>query len=146
MEISALVHLPTRLFYFCLALAQSPSAVSISRCEHLFYSGFVSHGRGMHPDVRLEVRLNGAAIRLAHEDAPVREAVAQLEALAGGRADLLAAAAGSILGGYLNRPGSTHPQAVYSVALLVLAGADVDLIVEHVDRARTRSRDGYQPR
>jgi hypothetical protein len=100
----------------------------------------------MHPDVRLEVALNGSATRLAHGDAPMRKAVEQLEALAGGRADLLAAAAGSILGGYLSRPGSTHPQAVYSVALLVLAGADVDLIVEHVDRARTRSEDGFQPR
>jgi hypothetical protein len=37
--------------------------------------------------------------------------------------------------GYLSRQGSTHPQSVYAVALLVLAGADVDLIVEHVDRA-----------
>jgi hypothetical protein len=76
----------------------------------------------------------------------MREAVAQLEAMAGGRVDLLAAAAGSILGGYLSRPGSTHPQTVYSVALLVLAGADVDLIVEHVDRARERSMDGYSAR
>ena len=32
------------------------------------------------------------------------------------------------------------------VALLVLAGADVDLIVEHVDRARGMSADGFQPR
>lgn len=32
------------------------------------------------------------------------------------------------------------------VALLVLAGADVDRIVEHVDRARWRSEDGYRPR
>ena len=100
----------------------------------------------MPPDVRLEVALNGAATRLALDDAPMREAVAQLEAMAGGRADLLAATAGSILGGYLSRPGSTHPQALSSVALLVLAGADVDLIVEHVDRARERSVDGYQRR
>ena len=100
----------------------------------------------MHPDVRLEVALNGAATRLAHTDVPLREAVAKLETMADGRADLLAAAAGSILGGYLSRPGSTHPQALYSVALLVLAGADVNLIVEHVDKARDRSRDGYQRR
>jgi hypothetical protein len=33
----------------------------------------------------------------------------------------------------LRPPGSTHPQALYAVALLVLAGADVDCIVEHVD-------------
>ena len=72
----------------------------------------------------------------------MREAGAQLEAMADGRADLLAAAAGSILGGYLSRPGSTHPQALYAAALLVLAGADVDRIVEHVDRARRLSADG----
>jgi hypothetical protein len=51
-------------------------------------------------------------------------------------ADLLAAAPGTILGSYLSSPGTTHPNAVYAVALLVLVGADVDLIVEHVDRAR----------
>ena len=106
----------------------------------------MSQGRGKHPDVRLEAALNGAATRLAHVDAPMSEAVAQLDEMASGRADLLAAAAGSILGGYLSRPGSTHSQALYAVALLVLAGADVDLIVERVDRARRRSEDGYQPR
>jgi hypothetical protein len=63
-----------------------------------------------------------------------------------GRADLLAAAAGSILGGYLSKPGMSHPQAVYAVALLVLAGADVDVIVEHVDRARARAQDGNRRR
>ena len=100
----------------------------------------------MHPDVRLEVALNGAATRLANADTPMREAVAELKLMAGGRTDLVAAAAGSILGSYLSRPGSTHPQAVYSVALLVLAGADVDLIVRHVDHARRRSNDAYRPR
>ena len=100
----------------------------------------------MHPDVRLEVALNGAATRLAHDDMPMREAVGQLETMANGRADLLAGAAGQILGSYLSRPGSTHPQMIYAVALLVLAGADVDLIVEHVDRAREMSQDGYRAR
>ncbi|MEA2489633.1 MAG: hypothetical protein QOH21_1425 [Acidobacteriota bacterium] len=100
----------------------------------------------MHPDVRLEVRLNGAATRLAHQDAPLREAVAELEAMATGRADLLAGAAGQILGGYLSKPGMTQPQMVYAVALLVLAGADGDLIVGYVDNARQRSMDGFRPR
>ena len=40
----------------------------------------------------------------------------------------------------------SHPQTFYAVALLVLAGADVDLIVEHVDRARERSKDGNRRR
>ena len=72
-----------------------------------------------------------------------REAVAELEAVAAGRADLLAGAAGSILGGYLSSPGTTQPQLVYAVAMLVIAAADVDLIVERVDRARsTTARRG----
>ena len=66
--------------------------------------------------------------------------------MAGDRVDLLAGAAGSILGGYLSRPGMSHPQMVYAAALLVMAGADVDLIVEHVDWARERSSDGYSRR
>jgi len=57
--------------------------------------------------------------------------------------DLLVAAAGSTLGGYLSSPGTTHPNAV---ALLVLAGADVDLIVGHVDRARQKADDGHRRR
>jgi hypothetical protein len=105
----------------------------------------VSQGRGISPDVKLNVRLNGTATRLAHE-VPLREAVAELEELAAGRGDLLAAAAGSIPGGYLSRPGMSHPQAVYAAALLVLAGADVDHIVEQVDLARARSRDGNSRR
>ncbi|MEA2491314.1 MAG: hypothetical protein QOH21_3106 [Acidobacteriota bacterium] len=105
----------------------------------------------MQPDTRLEVTLNGRATRLAHDGAPLPEAVDQLRDLAAGRADLLAAAAGSILGSYLSRPylsrpGMTQPQMVYAVVQLLLAGADVDSIVEHVDRARERSRDGYQRR
>ena len=86
------------------------------------------------------------ATRLAHADVSLREALAELEQLAAGRADLLAAAAGSILGGYLSWPGMSHPQAVYAVALLVIAGADVDLVVEHVDQARARSEDGNRMR
>ena len=39
-----------------------------------------------------------------------------------------------------------HTQALHAAALLVLAGADVDRIVELADRARDRSRDGYQRR
>jgi hypothetical protein len=35
---------------------------------------------------------------------------------------------------------------LYTVALLVMAGADVDLIVEHADRARRKSQDGYRAR
>jgi hypothetical protein len=40
----------------------------------------------------------------------------------------------------------SHPQAVYAVAQLVLAGADVDLIVGYVDKARARSMDGNSRR
>ena len=104
----------------------------------------MSHHRGLHPDTRLEVALNGRATRLAHSGTPLTEAVAELEELAAGRADLLAAPAGSILGGYIARARTSHPQLVYAVALVVIAGADVDHIVEHVDRVR-RVSDGARP-
>ena len=97
-------------------------------------------------DFWLEVRQNGTDTRMAHGDASLPDAVAQLEAMAAGRADLLDAAAGQILGSFLSRPGSTHPRMVYAVALLVLAGADTERIAAHVDRARELSRDGYQRR
>ena len=39
-----------------------------------------------------------------------------------------------------------NPPTVYAVALLVAAGADVDAVVEHVDRARAVTVAGNRPR
>jgi len=44
----------------------------------------------------------------------------------------------------MNRAG--HAQGGLPDCLLVLAGAEIDRIVEHVNRARERSRDGYSCR
>lgn len=43
-------------------------------------------------------------------------------------------------------PSLASRRARYALALLVQAGADVDLVVEHVDRARWLSIEGSKPR
>lgn len=93
-------------------------------------------GRDLSPDTAIEVKLDAVARRHGHELTPVVEAIADLRRIAGGRRDLMAAAAGSILGGYLGEPGTCNPVDVYSAGLLILAGADPDCIVAHVDDIR----------
>lgn len=93
-------------------------------------------GRGIQPDTALELKLDAIARRHNHQDTPRDEAVADLKRVADGRADLLAIAAGTVLGGYLGEPGMSHPGDVYAASLLILAGADPDKIVAHVDDVR----------
>lgn len=88
------------------------------------------------PDTATEVKLDANARRHSLEHTPRDEAVAHLRAIADGRRDLLAVAAGSVLGGYLGAPRSTHPADVYAADLLILAGADPSQIVAHVDDVR----------
>lgn len=95
-------------------------------------------GRGLDPDTRLEIALSGMAARLAHDVTPVAEAVAVLRGIGGGRTDLMAVAAGRILGGYLGEPQITNPARFLAAAYLVVAGADPALVVEHVDVVRRR--------
>lgn len=64
---------------------------------------------------------------------------------AAGRADLLVASAGRILGSYLASAGTTYPRKMYAVALLIAAGADVDTVV-HIDRTRATTAVGSRPR
>lgn len=111
-----------------------------SRCsrplEHPFYDVQVRRSRGLSPDTAIEVKLDAVARRHGHELTPASDAIADLREIAGGRRDLMAAAAGSILGGYLGEPGVSNPVDVYSAGLLILAGADPDQIVEQVDDVR----------
>lgn len=93
-------------------------------------------GRGLDPDRALEISLNANARRLATDYSPMAEAVAELKAMASGRADLLGRAAGQHIGGYLARPGVEHPAIPYAAALLILAGADPDVIAEVADQTR----------
>lgn len=93
-------------------------------------------GRGLDPDTAIEIKLDAIARRHSHEHTPRDEAVADLRAIADGRTDLLAMAAGSVLGGYLGAPRTTHPVDVYAAGLLILAGADPSKIVAHVDDVR----------
>jgi hypothetical protein len=89
------------------------------------------------PDRILCARLSGTAIRLARAGGPIDEAVAELRALAGGRGDLLAEEAGLMAGVWSVRIG-TGDYAI-AVGLLVLAGADHDLIPGWVDVGRERA-------
>lgn len=95
-----------------------------------------ARSRRLDPDTALEIKLNAIARRHSHEHTPREEAVVDLRAIADGRTDLLATAAGSVLGGYLGAPCSTHPVDVYAAGLLILAGADPAKIVAHVDDVR----------
>ena len=93
--------------------------------------------RRLDPDTTLEVALIGRAHYLVELHTPTIQAVARLRQLAGPRADLLASAAGSHLGAYLGSPRTTHPHRLLAGALLVLAGADVDLIEDEIEAVRS---------
>ena len=67
----------------------------------------------MSPDTAIEIKLDGVARKHGHELTPVHEAIEDLRKIAAGRADLMASAAGSILGGYLGEPGTSNPVDVY---------------------------------
>lgn len=87
-------------------------------------------------DQHLEIRLSSTARRLARAYVDRAEAVAELQELAGGRADLLALAAGRALGDFLARPAVQFPGDLHIPALLLEAGADPKLVVVHTDETR----------
>jgi hypothetical protein len=88
------------------------------------------------PDRILCARLSGTAIRLARAGGSIEEAVADLRALAGGRGDLLAEQAGIMAGAWSARVDTGDY--LLAAGLLVLAGADHDLIARWVDVGRER--------
>jgi hypothetical protein len=91
---------------------------------------------GIPPDTALEISLNGTAARLHHEGLPADEIIAELRKIANGRADLLAKAAATHLGGWLAAPGMSHPATVTIAGYLVQAGADPESITDLVDQVR----------
>lgn len=92
----------------------------------------------MTPDRRMEIALTGTATSLAVENVPEADAIAELKLLAQGRADLLAEAAGGLLGAWLAAPGTQHPNRVRGAWLLIAAGADPTAIARWVDEARAQ--------
>lgn len=88
------------------------------------------------PDRILCARLSGTAKRLACACGPIDEAVTELRELAGGRGDLLAEQAGIMAGAWSARVESGDH--LLAAALLVLAGADHDLIAHWVAVGRER--------
>ena len=92
--------------------------------------------RRLDPDAKLEVELVGRAHLLVELGSPTLDAVAELRSLAGPRPDLLSKAAGSHLGAYLGSPSTTHPHRLLAGALLVLAGADADLLESEIETVR----------
>jgi hypothetical protein len=91
---------------------------------------------GISPDTALEISLNGTAARLHHEGLPAADIIAELRRIANGRADLLAKAAATHLGGWLAAPGMSHPATVTIAGYLVQAGADPETITAAVDQTR----------
>lgn len=82
--------------------------------------------RRVNPDRILVAKLTGTAGRHASRGTATDEAIAELKALAGGRADLLAQVAGTALGAAETSP---HPPWCRREAeLCILAGADESLV------------------
>ena len=92
--------------------------------------------RKPNPDRILCAQLSGTAKRLARAGGPIDEALAELRALAGGRGDLLAEEAGIMAGAWSVRVDTGDY--LLAAGLLMLAGADHDLIARWVDVGRER--------
>jgi hypothetical protein len=89
------------------------------------------------PDRILGAKLDGTAQRLAAAGGPINDAVAELEALAGGRRDLLAEQAG-LMAGWWSVNGGTGNYLV-AAGLLVMAGADHGQLAHWIEIGRQRA-------
>jgi hypothetical protein len=89
------------------------------------------------PDRILAAKLNGRAQRLAANGHSITDAAAELEAMAHGRRDLLAKEAGLMVGWWSAKPGTGDY--LLAAALLVLAGADYDLLAQWIEVGRQRA-------
>ena len=92
--------------------------------------------REPHEDTQKELALISRAQLLTDLETSIGAAVIELREMAAGRADLLASAAGSQIGTYLSSPRTTDPYHLLAGTLLVLAGADTDLVEDAVESVR----------
>ena len=83
--------------------------------------------------------LHGTAWRHASQRSSIEAAVAELQALAHGRADVLAEAAGISAGTWSVRAGSCVGTELLTSGLLIYAGADLHAIQAWVDVGRDRA-------
>ena len=89
-----------------------------------------------HEDALREIALINRAQILTDLETSITAAVLELREMSDGRADLLASAAGSQIGTYLATPRTTDPNQLLAGTLLILAGADSDLVEDAVESAR----------
>ncbi|RLV49003.1 hypothetical protein D9V37_10490 [Nocardioides mangrovicus] len=93
----------------------------------------MSPSRRLDPDRALVIELIATVDRDLHDGIGRDESIELLQQRAGGRRDLLAAAAGHYLGLFL-RHGAAAPDAPEYLSRLVAAGADLAQTAAHVRR------------
>jgi len=105
--------------------------------EHTFDTCCMPRYPNGDPDQILAAKLSGRAQRLASAGGSIADAVADLEAMAHGRRDLLAQEAGLMVGWWSAKAGTAD----YLVAagLLVMAGADHDQLAQWIELGRRRA-------
>ena len=82
------------------------------------------------------VKKRRSAQLLTDLEISVAAAFDELRAMAGGRADLLANAAASLIGAYLASPKTTDPYHLLAGTFLVLTGADTHMVENEVESVR----------
>lgn len=92
--------------------------------------------RRLSPDTALMISLQAGARRRLEDGISVDVVIDELRREAGGRDDLLAEAAGSLLGGFLAAPEISPPRVILAAASLVAAGADRARVVERAEKVR----------
>ena len=98
--------------------------------------------RRLSPDTALTIALQASGRRLIEDGVAFEDVAAHLRAEAAGRTDLLADAAGSVLGGYLAAGTIAVPNAMVTIAALVVAGAEPARAIAHADAVRARVGSG----
>lgn len=104
--------------------------------------GMNSRRRPVNRDRLLATALHGTAWRRASEQGSIADAVEELRAMAGGRRDLLAEAAGTTAGSWSVRPAQHTGIELLVAGLLVAAGVDYDKLQQSVDLGRERAQQG----